>query len=75
MKNQVEKVLQFAKIDKGEWQLQKSEINLNNTVREIVGSFNLQVKEKHGTIEFIEDPKGTIIMADRVHFKKIYCLI
>lgn len=71
LKNQVEKVLQFAKIDKGEWQLQKSEINLNNTVREIVDSFNLQVKEKHGTIEFIEDSEGTIIMADRVHFKNI----
>jgi len=71
LKNQVEKVLQFAKIDKGEWHLQKFELNVNQVAQEIVDSFYLQVKEKNGTIDFEADTSQPIILADRVHFKNI----
>lgn len=71
LKNQVEKVLQFAKIDKGEWQLQKVLVDLNQLTEEIVGSFTLQVQEKHGEIDYVLEADQAVINADRVHIKNI----
>lgn len=72
LKNQVEKVLQFAKIDKGEWQLQKITMNLHQTLEEMAQSFSLQIQEKQGTLKLDLKAKRSDILADPVHIKNIF---
>lgn len=71
LNNQVEKVLQFARIEKRDFALKKEDLNLNELLRSIAYSVQLRVDEQDGQFE-LELPSDTIwVRADKLHLTNI----
>lgn len=71
MNNQVEKVLQMALLDKKEFSLKLSDINLHDVIAHAIDNINLQVEKKNGTA--IADLQATqpIIQGDMTHVSNV----
>ncbi len=73
LKNQVEKVLQMAKIEKEKLTLKKEDFALNELLEEISQNMNPKIKEVEGQlILHIEASEGLFINADRIHLTNVY---
>lgn len=71
LKNQVDRVLQLAKLDKGEIKLKKSEFDLHEIIDSACAHFKLQLEQKNGTIECNNLATSSMINADKVHITNI----
>jgi two-component system phosphate regulon sensor histidine kinase PhoR len=71
LNNQVEKVLQLAKIERDNVELNLENINLGDLIRSISPSLEIKVGEKHGALhlDLLDEPM--IIQADRLHLTNI----
>ena len=68
----MEKVLQFAKLDKGELMLQKESVNIDHLLKELKEAFLLQLHEKGASLSLFLDSEYSTIMADPIHVKNIF---
>lgn len=66
----VENVLQTALLDKGKMKLNKSDIRLDNLVKDIVDAFQIRFKNKGGQIK-IKQLDILTASVDRIHFGNI----
>lgn len=65
---QVERMLHVAKLERGEYQLEVEDIDLEVLVQEVVGDMNIQLAEKDGRISIhSESVKPIHIQGDRLH--------
>ena len=71
LENQVERVLQLAKLDKGEINLKKETINIEQLVNESVEVFRLYAEQNGGSITTSFNLKNSNITADKVHLTNI----
>lgn len=71
MRGQVEKILQMAVLEEGEYELNLSQIDVHQISSEVIRSFAVQVEKRQGEIvrEFCAAP--ALIEADAVHFANI----
>jgi two-component system phosphate regulon sensor histidine kinase PhoR len=69
LNNQVEKVLNVAKMEKDSIELKKEIFNINNTLNEIIN--NESIKLKLGNIKFIASVDNVMINADKLHFVNV----
>jgi two-component system phosphate regulon sensor histidine kinase PhoR len=67
LKNQVDKVLQLATLDKDKLKLENENINLQELITDSVKSFGLIVREKNGEIICNLHAKKYIIFGDKIH--------
>ena len=68
---QVEKVLQYAMIEKKEFRLKTEEISLHQLIGEVVKTFEPHVKEKSGEITTKLEASNDFIRADKFHIKNV----
>ncbi len=71
LNNQVEKVLQLAKIERGNFKLNLEEFNLHDLVENVLESIKIQVEKQGGTIICELLAKSPIIQADKLHLTNI----
>jgi two-component system phosphate regulon sensor histidine kinase PhoR len=71
LKFQVEQVLQTAMMEKGEIEWQKSEVNLNMIIEEVVRIFQVRVQNRQGQIKSKLDALQPLIFGDRLHLANI----
>ena len=71
MNSQVEKVLQMALIDKKDFSLKVSDINLHDVINSAVENINLQVEKKDGTAKAVFDATMPVIEGDVTHISNI----
>ena len=71
LENQVERVLQLAKLDKGEITLKKENFNLKELIIDSVEVFRISAAQNDGTIATSFDLKNNNILADKVHLTNI----
>jgi two-component system, OmpR family, phosphate regulon sensor histidine kinase PhoR len=71
MNNQVEKVLQMAVIDKKEFDLNLTEINLHQLIEQVAVSFSLQIEKREGHLMTHLEAPNPIIHADLTHLTNI----
>ena len=71
LKNQVERVLQIAIVDKGEFDLKIKRLEINEIINKCINNFNVVVKERDGEIRFEPSDDVQTIEADEVHFFNI----
>lgn len=71
MLQQVEKVLQMALIDKRDFQLKVSEIDLHELIRQAVDHLSLQVQQREGTIQMQLDAPEHVIQGDQTHLSNV----
>ncbi len=71
LNNQVEKVLQIAKLEKENFQLKKEAINLHDLLMNVVKSVELNVANSSGTINTQLNATAPMLNADRLHLSNI----
>ena len=71
LENQVERVLNVAKLDKQKLMLQKTEINVEELILEAKETFEFNQLEHQGTIEIAFESKAPIVLADQVHITNV----
>lgn len=70
LNNQVLRVLQMAKVDKGDEKLTLTTLNLNQLVNEAIENLKPKIDRRQGTISFIENTQATI-KGDEVHILNV----
>jgi two-component system, OmpR family, phosphate regulon sensor histidine kinase PhoR len=71
LRNQVEHILQIAVLDKEEFKLRKSEMDVHHLITELVEQFNLLLREKGGNIDMNLEAAFPLIAADPMHLRNI----
>ncbi len=71
LNSQVEKVLQLARIEKGNFELNKENIELHLLLNSILDSIRLQVEKLGGTLTSEFNATHTTINADKLHLTNI----
>ena len=71
MLNQVEKVLQIAKLDKQDFELKISEVDINELVKLAVEHTSLKVNQRGGVIKAIIQSKNSLIKGDENHISNV----
>lgn len=68
---QVEKVLQMAKLDKGEVTLHKSEVNIHEVIEQVLNNISVQIEQKDGIVDLELEADKSELWADEVHLTNI----
>lgn len=71
MLQQVEKVLQMAQLDKEDFQLKLSEVDMHDIIRQAVENVNLLVQQRQGRIEMKLEAIDPIIEGDQNHLSNM----
>ena len=73
MNKYVERILQQAKLDRRELQMNKMEADVNELVREAVEHFYLLVQDVGGVLECRLEARDFIVTVDEVHMMNAVC--
>ncbi len=71
LQSQVEKVLQLAKLDKGEVKLNYEPLELNEMIQQTLDAHEPEMEHNEGKLHFVSDIKNAVINGDRVHIGNI----
>jgi two-component system, OmpR family, phosphate regulon sensor histidine kinase PhoR len=71
MNAQVERVLQLARLDKKEMQLDKESVNLHELIHHAAATFSMQVEKSNGTLTEELNAEQPVIIADPLHISNI----
>ncbi len=71
MNNQVEKVLQMAQMERQDFTLKISDVNLHDVITNAVEYISLQVERKEGTVTADLQAKQAMIQGDMTHISNI----
>ena len=75
LEGQVEKVLQLAKLEKGEIQLNKSIINIHTVIKNIAETFEISIQDRKGKLHFELNAQHVEIEADPIHITNVIATI
>ena len=68
---QVEKVLQMALLDKGEVKLRLGEVDVHETIEQVLTNLSVQIEQKNGVVNLELEAENPAIEADEVHLTNI----
>lgn len=71
LKNQVERVLQIAIIDKEDYKLKFKEVDVHEIIRECMDNFNIQVIERNGNLKANLEALQYMVTADKEHLTNV----
>ncbi len=71
LKSQVDKVLQVALVDSGNFKLEKKELDLHDLLFTVSKNFELLIKERGGTLNLKLHASNPRLYADETHLKNI----
>lgn len=71
MNKQVETILQAARIERQEINLNLQQLNAHEVIRKVADNLTLQIQEKDGTLALKLNASKCIVTADEVHFSNI----
>ncbi len=71
MRGQVEKILQMAVLEEGDYELKLESIDVHRVIDKAIANIALQVENRHGQVECNLGAENSIIRADAVHLENI----
>lgn len=71
LKNQVERVLQIAIIDKEDFKLKLKEVDVHKIIQECLDNFNVQIVERNGNLQANLEALQHMVTIDREHFTNV----
>ena len=71
LRNQVDKLLQMAKMERDKIELHMEEIDLHALLKEVIPNFSLKLEDNNGKLTYHLDAAKHEIEADRVHLTNI----
>jgi two-component system phosphate regulon sensor histidine kinase PhoR len=69
--DQVEKVLQMAVLDKGDFKLRKTQVDVHDAIRKLIEKLSLQIENTNGKIQSQFGATSFVMMLDEIHFTNI----
>ena len=69
--NHIERVLNIAKIDKGDLILENNEVDVNDLLAAIIDSMALQLQKRNATVKLSLDATKSIILGDELHLSNV----
>lgn len=71
LKSMVERLLQIATLDKPDYKLNKTAVNVHSVIEEIISRFSLTLNEKEGQFVLRLNASEETILVDKEHFTNI----
>ncbi|MCG8603543.1 HAMP domain-containing histidine kinase [bacterium] len=71
MQNQVEKILQMAVIEEGDYELNLAPVNVHQIIRKAIQNVSLQVEKRKGRISASLKAVTPLVQADALHFSNV----
>lgn len=71
LRSQVDKVLQMALVDSGNFKLEKKQLDIHELIIKVIKNFEVLIKERQGEIKLNLNAKKTMLFADETHLKNI----
>jgi len=71
MRLQVDRVLQAASLEKGDYELRKSEFDIHQVIREAVRNLCFELCEERASVNYHLDAENHIIRADQMHMTNV----
>lgn len=71
LQDQVEQVLRIAKVEKGEYTLNKVQADVHALVLDAIATIDLQVRDKGGKVQYYLNAMRHTVMADVVHITNV----
>ncbi|NEU08867.1 HAMP domain-containing histidine kinase [Flavihumibacter sp. R14] len=69
--NHIERVLNIAKIDKGNLKLEHKEVEMNDLLAAIIDSMALQLEKRNAKVELQLNAKNAMVMGDELHLSNV----
>ena len=69
--NHIERVLNIAKIDKGDLKLEQKEVEMNDLLAAIIDSMALQLEKRNAKVDLQLDARNAMIMGDELHLSNV----
>ncbi len=69
---QVESVLHLATLEKGDYQLKKTPLDLKNLVGDVINNMQLQIREKNARINLTGSSPAYPILGDQFHLANVF---
>lgn len=73
LKQQVERILQMAQLDKEDPGLRKEESDIHELIREAVKNNSIAVASKHGEVHLELHAQESFLNVDKLHFTNVIC--
>jgi two-component system phosphate regulon sensor histidine kinase PhoR len=67
----IERVLNIAKIDKGDLKLENKDVDMNDLVTDIVDSMSLQLQKRNASVELDLKAEHSIVIGDELHLSNV----
>ncbi len=71
LEGQVERVLDLARLERGEFKLRKEIVDIHEMLKSAAGTVEPQVKERHGEIDFDLSASPHTVFADNIHLTNV----
>lgn len=71
MRNQVDKILQMAVLEEGDYELDMQPVDIHELIRQAVASVALHIETRHGTISSDLAAERSVIDGDAVHLANV----
>jgi two-component system phosphate regulon sensor histidine kinase PhoR len=68
---QVEKVLQMAVLEKGDFKLKKNLVDLHSIIKQVTEKMMLQIESRNGKLQLYLNATDAVTRVDEVHFSNI----
>ena len=72
LKDQIERVLHLSKLENGEYQLEKENLNAAQLMQEVIEGMDIQIKEKNAQIFFNSKNENVLLQGDRFHLSNAF---
>lgn len=72
LKNQVDKILQLALVQSGNFLLEKKQVNVHELLHRTAGNFRFAIEERQGSITFQLGLDHPLIAADETHLGNVF---
>lgn len=71
LKNQVERVLQLATLDKDDLELRQEKVDMHDVIQKAIESFELTLEERKGSLNTTLSAQNHVVIGDPVHLTNI----
>lgn len=71
LQNHVEKVLHFARLEKGNLKLNKETLDIHELVNEAIQKISLQIRKREGSIAYYLDALQPTVFGDKLHLTNV----
>lgn len=72
LKEQVEHVLSMSALERGDFHLQKSNIDLHSLIQEVIQALQIQCEDRDGSIELHLNATKTLLQGDSIHLRNAF---